>query len=131
MSYSYAIVWLDAKEAHVHRFNAEDVVQKRLDALQPFRTIRHKAGVIGAGRLQYDLDYFDRIVDAMRGITEWLLIGPGAAKNQLLHHIETHIPWLKDKLAGIESMDHLSDGQLADHVRRFLRVGDELRPLAS
>lgn len=131
MSHSYAVAWLDSSEAQVHRFSAEDVVQRRLDAFQPFRTLRHKCGVIGAGRLQYDLDYFDRIVDAMRGITEWLLVGPGPAKNQLLLHVETHIAWLKEKLVGVESMDHLTNGQLADHARRFLRVGDELRPLAS
>jgi hypothetical protein len=130
MSHSLAIVWLDSKQAHVYRCSAEDVEQQRIDARQPFRTLHHKAGVIGAGRLQHDVDYFDRIVDAMRGANKWLLVGPDGARKELLCHVETHISWLKEKLAGIETIDHPTDSMLIDHARRFFRVGEPARPLA-
>ena len=131
MSHSLAIVWLDSKQAHVYRFSAEDVEQQRIDARHPFRTLLHKAGIIGAGRPQHDLDYFDRIVDAMRGTGKWSLVGPDGASKQLLRHVETHISWLKEKLAGIEAMDDPTDGALVGHARRFFKVGEPTQPLTS
>src|SRR5258706_11442906 len=131
MSHSLAIVWLDSKQAHVYRFSAEDVEQQRIDAHHPFRTLHHKAGVIGAGRPQHDLDYFDRIVDAMRGADKWMLVGPDSARKELLRHVETHISWLKEKLVGIETMDRPTDRELIDHARRLFGVTDPMRPLAS
>ena len=128
MLHSHAVVWMDSKEAHVFRFNAEDVERQRIKAHSPFRKVHHKAGVIGAGHQQLDRDYFDHIVDALRGADEWLLVGPGGAKDQLVHHVETHIGWLKEKLFAVEAMDHPTDGELLDHARRFFKAADKLRP---
>lgn len=127
MPHSHAVVWMDSKEAHVFRFNAEDVEHERIKSHNPFRKVHHKAGVIGAGHLQLDRDYFDHIIDALRGANEWLLVGPGAAKDQLLHHVEAHVAWLKEKLVGIEAMDHPTDGELLAHARRFFKAADRMR----
>ena len=127
MSHSHAVVWMDSKEAHVFRFNAEDVEHERIRSHTPFRKVHHKAGVIGAGHLQLDRDYFDHIIDALRGANEWLLVGPGAAKDQLLHHVAAHVAWLKEKLVGVEAMDHPTDGELLAHARRFFKAADRMR----
>ena len=127
MSHSHAVVWMDSKEAHVFRFNAEDVEHERIKSHNPFRKVHHKAGVIGAGHLQLDRDYFDHIIDALRGTNEWLLVGPGAAKDQLLNHVGTHVAWLKEKLVGVEAMDHPTDGELLAHARRFFKAADRMR----
>ena len=127
MSHSHAVVWMDSKEAHVFRFNAEDVEHERIRSHNPFRKVHHKAGVIGAGHLQLDRDYFDHIIDALRGANEWLLVGPGAAKDQLLHHVAAHVAWLKEKLVGVEAMDHPTDGELLAHARRFFKAADRMR----
>ena len=127
MSHSHAVVWMDSKEAHVFRFNAEDVEHERIRSHTPFRKVHHKAGVIGAGHLQLDRDYFDHIIDALRGANEWLLVGPGAAKDQLLHHVAAHVAWLKEKLIGVEAMDHPTDGELLAHARRFFKAADRMR----
>jgi stalled ribosome rescue protein Dom34 len=126
--HSHAVVWLDSREAHVYRFNAGDVDQQRLRAHSPFRKVHHKAGVVGAGHLHLERDYFDNIVDALRGVEEWLLVGPGPAKNQFLAHLDAHIPWLKAKMLAVEPMDHPTDGELLDHARRFFHGADRLRP---
>ena len=78
-------------------------------------------------RLQLDRDYFDHIIDALRGTNEWLLVGPGAAKDQLLHHVAAHVAWLKEKLVGVEAMDHPTDGELLAHARRFFKAADRMR----
>ena len=109
MTHSHAVVWMDSKEAHVFRFNAEDVEHQRIKAHSPFRKVHHKAGVVGAGHQQLDRDYFDHIVDALRGVNEWLLVGPGGAKDQLVHHVDAHVAgvdrnrvWLSGREARVE-----------------------------
>ena len=128
MTHSRAIIWMDSKEAHVFRFNAEDVEAERIKAHSPFRKVHHKAGVIGAGRVHLDRDFFDHIIDALRGVHEWLLVGPSNAKNELLAHLDAHVPWLKAQLVGVEPMDHPTDGELLDHARRVFKSTDRLLP---
>jgi len=127
MSHSHAVVWMDSKEAHVFLFNAEDVEHQRIKAHSPFRKVHHKAGVIGAGHMQLDRDYFDHIINALRGTNEWLLVGPGKAKDQLLHHVDSYVSWLREKLVGVEAMDHPTDGELVAHARRFFKAADRMR----
>lgn len=128
MPQSRAVVWMDSKEAHVFRFGLADVEEKRLKAHSPFRKVRHKAGAIGTGRAAVDLSYFDHVADALRSVQEWLLVGPGQSKTAFLHHVETHMPQLRQKLVGVEAMDHPSDGELIDHARRVFKAADRLRP---
>ena len=128
MSHSHAIVWMDSKEAHVFQFNVEDVEQQRIKAHLPFRKIHHKAGVIGAGHVHLDHHYFDDIAKALDGVQEWLLSGPGTAKEELHAYLNGKVPGLNGKLLGVEAADHPSDGQLLDHARRFFKAADRLQP---
>ena len=134
MTHSHAVVWMDSREAHVFRFNADDVEQQRLKAHMPFRKVHHKAGVIGAGRAAADLDFFDRIIDSLRGTQEWILAGPGEAKEALLNYLEKyksldgHIAGLCTRLARMEAMDHPTDGELLKHARQAFKAIDRLQP---
>ena len=128
MSHSHAIVWVDSKEAHVFRFNADDVEKQRVKAHSPFRKIHHKAGVIGAGHIHLDHAFFDEIAKDLDGVQEWLLTGPGAAKDELSSYLGTLKQGLREKLVGVESADHPTDGQLVDHARRFFKAADRMRP---
>ncbi len=128
MSHGRAIVWMDSKQAHIFRFNAEDVEEERIKAHSPFRQVHHKAGVIGAGHAHLDRDFFDRIIDALRGVREWLLVGPSNAKNELLAHLDAHVPWLKAQMVGIEPMDHPTDGELLAHARRVFKSVERMQP---
>ena len=128
MPLGHAIVWMDSKEAHVYRFGAEDMQHQRIKAHSPFRKVHHKAGVIGSGKVHLDRDYYDHIISALRGVREWLLVGPGGAKSELLSHLDAHVPWLKAQLAGVESMDHPTDGELLDHAKRAFKAIDRMHP---
>lgn len=128
MSHSHAIVWMDSKEARVFRFNASDVEREHVNAHNPFRQVHHKAGVIGAGHMALDGHFFDEILDALQGTTEWLLTGPASAKLDFVKHVEGHRPELRKSLVGIESMDHPTDGQLLDHARRAFKAIDRMLP---
>ena len=134
MSHSHAIVWMDTREAHVFSFNADDVEHERLEAHLPFRKVHHKAGVIGAGRTASDSDYFDRIVETLRGTREWILVGPGQAKDGLVNHLEKyksrdgHFARLCSRLMRVAPMDHPTNGELLTHARQAFKAIDRLQP---
>ncbi|MGE0576298.1 hypothetical protein [Reyranella sp.] len=123
-----AIVWMDSKEAHVYRFSIDDVEQERIKARSPFRHIQHRAGMIGAGKEYLDRDYFDHIINALRGVREWLLVGPGNAHDGLLAHLDAYVPWLKAQMVGVARMDYPTDGDLVDRARRVFERADDLQP---
>ena len=131
MPHRHAVVWIDYHEAHVFQFNREDVDKQRIKAETPFRKVHHKAGSIGAGHAHDDKAYFHSVVEALSDSDEWLIVGPGATKNELVKHVETHDPQLRKKLIGVEPMDHPTDGELLDHARRFFKAADKIRPAAS
>ena len=128
MSHSHAIVWMDTREAHVFRFSADDVEKERIRAHNPFRKIHHKAGVIGAGHVHLDRGYFEEIAEALKGVQEWLLTGPGTAKNEMVRHVEEHLPDLNRALCGLQSSDHPTDGELLDQARGAFKRIDRMRP---
>ena len=128
MSHSHAIVWMDSREAHVFRFSADDVERQRIRSHSPFRKIHHKAGVIGAGHVHLDHRYFEEIAEALSGVQEWLLTGPGTAKDEMARHIEQHLPDLKRTLCGLQTSDHPTDGELVDQARRNFKRIDRMRP---
>ncbi|WP_289294454.1 translational machinery protein [uncultured Reyranella sp.] len=117
---------MDSKEAHIFRFNAVDAEGEVLKAHNPFRKVHHKAGAIGSGHAAIERDFLDRIVDAVRGTTSWLLVGPGQAKQALVRHLEEHLPHDLKRLAGIEAMDHPTDGELLAHARRAFKAIDRM-----
>ena len=123
MLHSHAIVWIDSKEAHVFRFNADDVEKQRIKAHNPFRKIHHKAGVIGAGHVHLDHAYFDDIARDLDGVQEWLLTGPGGAKDEMSSYLRTLKHGLEE--SWWESKPSITDRrQLVDHARRFFKAAD-------
>jgi stalled ribosome rescue protein Dom34 len=130
MSHSHAIVWIDSREAHVFRFSPDDVERQRIQSRRPFRKIHHKAGVIGAGHEHLDRKYFEDIAEALNGVEEWLLTGPGIAKNEMARHVEQHLPNLRRTLCGLQTSDHPTDGELIDQARWAFKSIDRMRPNA-
>lgn len=134
MTHSHALVWMDSREAHVFRFNADDVEKQRIKAHAPFRKVHHKAGVVGAGHAGADVEFLEHIVDALSGTQEWILAGPGAAKQALVGFLEKHrtgnrhIAGLHSQLARVETMDHPTDGELVKHARSVFKAIDRLEP---
>ena len=128
MTHNHAIVWMDSKEAHIFRFSAADVEHERIKAHNPFRKVHHKAGAIGAGHMTLDHGFFSAIVEALAGTTEWLLVGPSNAKNELLKYVEQKAPEVRKSLVGAYVMDHPTDGELLDHARRAFKAIDRMLP---
>jgi len=127
MTFNHAIVWMDSKEARVFRFNADTLEESHIKSHSPYRKIHHKAGAIGSGHTHLNHEFFDGIVTALHGASEWLLTGPGQAKKELNAYVEHRLPRVKQKLLSVETLDHPSDGELLAHARRFFKIADKMQ----
>ena len=119
MPHSRAIVWMDAREATVFRFGVADEIERTgLRADNPYLKVSHKAGSLGAGRPAADLDFFDRVIDSLRGARQWYLVGPDGTKQDLVDYLDKyksrdgHIAHLCRHLAGVSVMDRPTDAGL-------------------
>lgn len=126
MSHYHAVVWLDHSEAHVMHITADEV-EKLI--VQPTKTHAHlhaKSGAVGAGRKAEDHHYYHAVVEALAGAQEILVVGPAQAKLQLIKHINSHDPAMSDKVVGVETVDHPSDGQLVAYARKYFVAKDRM-----
>lgn len=123
MPRSRAIVWMDSHEASVFRFGADEVDQAWLRADNPSLKVSHKAGSMRAGRPAADFDFFDRVIDSLRGTRQWHLAGPDGTKQDLVGYLEKykardgHIAELCQRLAGVCAMARPTDDGLLERAR--------------
>lgn len=135
MSHYHAVVWIDHAEAHVMHISSDDtdVESSVLRPSHPHRKLHHKRGMdkggaVGSGRAPEDQDFYHEVVEALKGAQEILIVGPANAKLNLIKHIHSHDQQMSDKVIGVETVDHPSDGQLVDYARRYFKAADRMRP---
>ena len=126
MSHYHAVVWLDHSEAHVMHITADDVEKSVIQPSKPHSHLHAKRGVVGTGRQAEDKAYYHAVVEALSGAQEILVVGPAQAKLQLIKHIHTHHQSMEDKVIGVESVDHPSDGQLVAYARKYFIAKDRM-----
>lgn len=128
MTHYHAVVWLDHAQAKVFQFNPSDVQSKVVHAPAGEGHLHHKAGVIGAGKGHGNPAFFASVEQALEGAGEVLVIGPGTAKQEFVHHAEKHAKSLAKKVAAVETVDHLTDNQIVAHARAYFDRTDRMRP---
>ena len=134
MSHYHAVVWIDHRSAHVLHLGRDDVEKLVVPAhgpghvMQHAKHIHHRAGSMTGNHAPDNPIFFDDVVAALGDAHEWLVVGPGAAKQDFLRHLEAHRPQLRKRVVGVEAADHPSDAQIADHARRYFKAADRMRP---
>jgi stalled ribosome rescue protein Dom34 len=123
----HAIVWIDHHEARVFHFNSDESDAIVVHPRHPTQHIHHKANAIGSGHASEDQDFFGEVVSAIGGAGAILLTGPANAKHELVKHIQRWNPKLMERVAGIETLDHPTDGVLLAHARKFFKAADRMR----
>jgi stalled ribosome rescue protein Dom34 len=123
---TYAVVWIDYREAKVFLITAEDVERERIKAHTPHRQVHHKANEVGSGHVRDDHKFFEAVLAAMENAAAWLIVGPGETKKDLEKYLDQHGEELKKKLVGVEAMDHPTDGELLAHARTVLKAHDRM-----
>ena len=127
MSHYHAVVWLDHAEAKIFEFSADAVERKRIQAHHA-TSQHHKAGAIGSGRAPVDADYLKRIAEGLSDAGEVLIVGPGNAKLELVRYLHRLMPKLENRIVGVETVDHPTDGQLLAHARKYFQAKDRTLP---
>ncbi|TJW41353.1 MAG: translational machinery protein [Mesorhizobium sp.] len=124
----HAVAWLDHREAKVFFFDRDEAESVRLATALTHRQTHNKAGTMGGKRAQEDQSFYHDVVGALQPAREWLIVGPGSAKDELVKHIRSHHPQLKDRIVGIEPADHPTEAQIVAHARKFFRAADRMLP---
>lgn len=124
----HAVVWLDHREARLFFFDRHSVREIDLKSTNPDAHLHHRAGSLSGKRAPEDQDFHHRIVEALKPATEWLFVGPGSAKLELVKHIHKHDPQFNDRVIGIETADHPTDNQIVAHARAYFKAADRMRP---
>jgi stalled ribosome rescue protein Dom34 len=125
-SHFHAVVWIDHREAKVLHFNADSSDTALVRPHNPARQVHHKANSIGSGHAAEDHDYFHRTAQALLGAQAILITGPANAKTEFAKHIQQHEPGINSFVAGVETLDHPTDGELLAFARRYFQVHDRM-----
>ena len=127
MSHYHAVVWIDHREAKVFHFGPSDVEKLVLHPDNPTKQVHRKANAVGSGHAAPDHDFLHAVAGAIADAGAVLITGPADAKSQLVTHIEQHDPKLKKLIAGVETVDHPSDGQLVAFARKYFKAEDRMQ----
>ena len=124
----HAIIWIDHREARVFHFSPTDVERLVVHPEHPTKHIHHKANSIGSGHAAEDHDYLQAVVKSVADAGAVLITGPANAKIELIRHIHRHDPGRMKVIAGVETVDHPSDGALVAYARKYFKAADRSRP---
>ena len=126
MSHYHALVWIDHKEAHVMHISPDDVEKSIIQPREPHHKLHSRVGTLGSGRSPESQDYYHQVAKALVGATEILVVGPAQAKLELIKHMHAQDPVMANKVVGVETVDHPSDGQLVAYARKYFIAKDRM-----
>lgn len=129
--HSHAVVWTDHREARVLHFNEADVACTVVRPGDPNVHLHHKANTVGSGRAPIDRDFHRRVAQAIGDKCLVLVTGPSTAKEELAKTLASEFPAMKGRVAGVEPLDHPTDGELVAHARAFFRRYHNLHPAST
>jgi stalled ribosome rescue protein Dom34 len=124
----HALVWIDHREAKVFQFDATDVERSSIRSSHPDQHIHHKANSGDSGHAPVDKEFLTRVTAALSHAGAILITGPANAKTELAHYIKQAQPALAQRISGIETLDHPSDGELIALARKFFKADDRMHP---
>ena len=127
MEHTHAVVWIDHHEAHIIHFDLVDADAATLKPSKPHRHLHHKRGSTGAGHEQPDNEYLDAVAKSLADAGEILIAGPAGAKLELKDRLDVKHADIARRVAGVETVDHPSEGELLKFARAFFRPYDRMR----
>jgi len=124
----HAVIWIDHREARVFHFSPTEVERLVVHPEHPTKHIHHKANSIGSGHAAADHEYLKAVVESVADAGAVLITGPANAKTELIKHIHQHDPRMMKVIAGVETVDHPSDGALVAYARKYFKTADLMQP---
>jgi stalled ribosome rescue protein Dom34 len=127
-SHYHAVVWIDHHEALIFHFNADSAEEERIRPVDPPNRLHIKSGTPSGTHIKDEPRFYRDVASALADTHEVLVTGPSTAKAELLKYIHKHAPQLMARIAGIETLDRVTDNQLLAEARRFFNHADRMRP---
>ncbi len=114
----YVVVWLDYSQAQIFHVHPEHFDESTI-WVKTHEVVRRPSGPNGARALDQQKQFFAEVASALGGADEVLVVGPSAAKLDLLNYAHEHDPTLAPRIIGLETVEHPNDGQLAQYARSY------------
>jgi stalled ribosome rescue protein Dom34 len=111
-----AVVWIDREHAQLYLLS-NDKMERRKFEHHHKENHRHARDAAVKNREEHGL--FQEVGNALEGADKILILGPGVAKHHFRNYMTEQKPMLARKIAGVETVDHPSDGQIAAMARKF------------
>ena len=67
--------------------------------------------------------YYDEVIALLKDVDSIFILGPGEAKGELKKRIESKK--LRGQIAHVETVDKMTDHEIAEHVRQLLCAGSQ------
>jgi stalled ribosome rescue protein Dom34 len=119
MTTVHAVLRIDHQAAQVLQFDAEHVESQKIKA-STHHTRQHGSTV------RTEHEFYGHVADALAGIQEVLIAGPGTAPADFRRYCEKHRPAVVKQLVGSETIDHPSDAQLVALARKYFLKLDRM-----
>ncbi len=126
IQYAHAVVWLDHRAARLFSFNRDQSDSVTVKHENPPHSIHHRAGTMGSGHAHEDAVYFREVAEALQPAREILIVGPGDVKRAFNKYLRDVAPAIAVKVAGVETVDHPSDGQIVALARKYFVRADRM-----
>ena len=128
MHIQHAVVWLDHTEARIFLIDREGFERATVSTTLPHHQTHNKAGTVEGSRAIPDQSYYSNVVAALEPAAEWLIVGPGSARDELVGHIRSDHPRQVDRIIGVQAADHPTDREIIAHARAFFIAADRMLP---
>ena len=122
----HALIWIDHREAKVFHFDATEVERTVIPSTHPQKHLHHKANSGDSGHAAVDKKFLGHVAQAVSKAGAILITGPAGAKVELRTFIETELPEVAKHISDIQTVDHLSDGELLALGRSFFKADDRM-----
>jgi stalled ribosome rescue protein Dom34 len=115
----HAVVRIDHKTATIVHFDAEHVQTQTIKA-QVHYTRQHGSTV------RSEHEFYSGVADALAGVSEVLVVGPGQAHAEFKRYCDKHRPDVGRHIIGTEVVDHPTDPQLVAMARKYFLRHDQM-----
>lgn len=119
MTTIYAVVRIDHQSAHVLHFDAEHVESQKIKA-HTHHTKQHGSLV------RTEHEFYGHVADALAGVQEVLVAGPGTAHSDFKRYCDKHRPETARRIVASEAIDHPTEPQLIALARKYFLRYDRM-----
>lgn len=119
MPLTHAVAWIDHHSARVLQIDDQQVLDQKVSE-HPHYTRQHGSEV------RSEHEFFAEVCDAMAGIASVLVAGGHTAQADFRRYVEKHRPALSSQIAGWQTVDHPTVGEIVKMGRAFFVERGEL-----